>query len=410
MRALLLALSVLVACHGSKHDQTFAEGVQAICDLPDHVPAPDQRYDQRLAGVKQWADQHITNPEAKKVGNLETAKANQAALADAVKQAGVAHCKLLDNGMELQSFADAMKAVCAAPKEGAQEYFATHLLNAEVVRTFAALGEMNPDGRAEKLHALVTRAGLTECPALDRAGHAERAPTLAGEPGLEKLDGGAPVLTATTTGIVVEGKAIVAVQNGAVDPAELEGGATGRAIMRLRSFLTELRARIDESGKGPMPLVLVIDPTLPYRLLVGIVFSAEQAGFHGFQLAVHAGHDLDAIPLSLAEPAPPGAQPAGVRPIVTITKDHILLWSFSGLEGTLQKPLLEVAPDHVSDLRKAVAGIIARRKPAGDEARIVVMADSGIPVQKVAEVMAAVRTDEAGKPLFPTVLLSFGFD
>jgi biopolymer transport protein ExbD len=396
----------LFACHRS-NGQTFAEGVQALCDVPDHVPPPGQGYEQRLAGLQQWAEQNITNPDAKKLGTIDSVRANQGVLADAVKKAGIAHCKLLDNGMELQSFADAMKTVCAAPKDGMPEYFKTHLLNTEVVRTFAALGDVNPAERADKLHALIARAGLAECHALDLevTVTVEAAPTLTDEPGLEKLDPAGPVLTATTTGITVEGKAIVAVKDGSVDPAELEGGALGVEIPRVSKFLTEIRQHMTATV-----LRLAVDPTLTYRMLFSLAYTAQKAGFRDLALVVHAGHDLRAIPLTLPEKAPPGAGTAGLRLIVSITKDHLLLWSLSGTEGTLKKPAADVAPDHLADLRKAVAAIAERRKPQGDDQRIIVMADGAIPMQKVAEVMAAVRTDETGKPLFPTVLLSSGFE
>jgi biopolymer transport protein ExbD len=423
VRKTLIALSAVVGCHASQHGQTFAEGVQALCDLPDHVPEPGQRYDQRLVAVQQWAEQHITNADAKKLGSLEGARTNPIALANAVKTTGIAHCKLLDNALELQSFADAMKIVCGAPKKGSPDYLVTHLLNSEIARTFATLDNMNPGEQIATMHALVKRAGLTECPALEpvAAGSSEQAPTLADEPGLEKLDSGSPILRATANAIDVERKPVIALRDGTVDPADLEGGAMGLLIPTLRAFLSRLSEQIYTGGRtdpdtgiltiseNPAPLALVIDPKLSYGLLLSIVFTAKQAGFRDFAVVVHAGRDLKAIPLRLPHKAPPGAGRAGLKPVVSITKDHhMLLWSISGLEGTMQKPLVNLAPDETTALRKAVAAIVARRKTAGDE--IIVMADQGIAMQTIAEVMAAVRTDEAGKPLFPTVLLSSGFE
>jgi len=75
----------------------------------------------------------------------------------------------------------------------------------------------------------------------------------------------------------------------------------------------------------------------------------------------------------------------------------------------LQKPKLDVAPDHVADVRKALAEIAARRTPKADE-QIILMADGVIPMQKVAEAMAAMRSDDTGKPLFPSIVLSTGFE
>jgi len=91
-------------------------------------------------------------------------------------------------------------------------------------------------------------------------------------------------LVITPTGIVVEGKAIVSVSNGDVDPSEKEGGSLGIKIPRLTNFLAALhqqdlaqqqKAGIDPS-KAPAPELLIIaDRVTPYRLLVETMFSAK---------------------------------------------------------------------------------------------------------------------------------------
>src|SRR5258705_11293537 len=75
--------------------QSFRDGVQALCDVPDHVPDNGEPYDKRLAAVADWAEHQVTNPDAKQVGNLHDLAANRDALAAAVKKASVEHCKLL---------------------------------------------------------------------------------------------------------------------------------------------------------------------------------------------------------------------------------------------------------------------------------------------------------------------------
>jgi biopolymer transport protein ExbD len=104
-------------------------------------------------------------------------------------------------------------------------------------------------------------------------------------------------LVITPTAVVVEGKAVVSVANGDVDPAEKEGGSLGIKIPRLTNFLAALhqeeikqqqKAGIDPA-KAPVPELLIIaDRTTPYRLLVEVMFSAKQkeAGYKHFRLIV----------------------------------------------------------------------------------------------------------------------------
>lgn len=103
------------------------------------------------------------------------------------------------------------------------------------------------------------------------------------------------LLIITKTAIVVEGEEIVAVRNGDVDPSQKEGGADGRKIPRLSTFLGTLRGLHDQalrdSGK-PVPaipeLMIVADRSIPYGLLINVMFSAKQkeAGFKRFRLIV----------------------------------------------------------------------------------------------------------------------------
>ncbi|HSD89350.1 MAG TPA: biopolymer transporter ExbD [Kofleriaceae bacterium] len=104
-------------------------------------------------------------------------------------------------------------------------------------------------------------------------------------------------LVITPTGIVVEGKSIVSVNNGDVDPSEKEGGSLGIKIPRLSNFLASLRQeeirQLQRTGqdpsKAPPPELLIIaDRTTPYRLLIEVMFSAKQkeAGYKHFRLIV----------------------------------------------------------------------------------------------------------------------------
>ncbi len=114
----------------------------------------------------------------------------------------------------------------------------------------------------------------------------------------DELPEGASTLIITKNGVVIEGKSIVSVSNGQVDPAEKEGGSLGIKIPRLTNFLAALHAEEEakrrlkpgyDPAKAPPPELLVIaDRTTPYRLLVEVMFSAKQkeAGYKHFRLIV----------------------------------------------------------------------------------------------------------------------------
>jgi biopolymer transport protein ExbD len=120
----------------------------------------------------------------------------------------------------------------------------------------------------------------------------------------DELPEGASTLIITKTGIVVEGKSIVSVNNGDVDAAEKEGGTQGIKIPRLTNFLTALHAQEEalhrrqpgyDPAKAPPPELLIIaDRTTPYRLLLQVMFSAKQkeAGYKHFRLIVQKSYPL----------------------------------------------------------------------------------------------------------------------
>jgi len=120
----------------------------------------------------------------------------------------------------------------------------------------------------------------------------------------DELPEGASTLIITKTGIVVEGKSIVSVNNGDVDAAEKEGGTQGIKIPRLTNFLAALHAQEEalhrskpgyDPAKAPPPELLIIaDRTTPYRLLLQVMFSAKQkeAGYKHFRLIVQKSYPL----------------------------------------------------------------------------------------------------------------------
>jgi biopolymer transport protein ExbD len=126
---------------------------------------------------------------------------------------------------------------------------------------------------------------------------------IAGTVALPRTETDAPLpkkswtMVITPTGVVVEGKLIVSVANGDVDPAEKEGGSLGIKIPRLTNYLGALRseeikkllaAGKDPAKEDPPELLLIADRTTPYKLLIETMFSAKQkeAGFKRFKLIV----------------------------------------------------------------------------------------------------------------------------
>jgi hypothetical protein len=105
------------------------------------------------------------------------------------------------------------------------------------------------------------------------------------------------MLIITKNAIVIEGEPIVSISptTGDVDANQKEGGADGRKIPKLTTFLGKLRglqeAALRDEGR-PVPavpeLMIVADRTVPYNLLINVMFSAKQkeAGFKRFRLIV----------------------------------------------------------------------------------------------------------------------------
>lgn len=219
-----------------------------------------------------------------------------------------------------------------------------------------------------------------------------------------------PVIVATKTGVVVEGKAIVAIANGDVEPAEKEGGVLGLKIPRLEQFVRALVAAEHPPSDGAN---VVIDQSLPYRLAIEILFSAKSAPIKRFGLVAKMPGDLGIVPITLPDKVTDKPKPSGLKMVVAITKQKILLWSISGLEGTLQAPKLTVAIGEADKLTPALAEIVKRRFKGKREAvdrQILVMADGDVPMKIVMPVMFAIRAAGDGSELFPDIQLSTGFE
>ena len=103
-------------------------------------------------------------------------------------------------------------------------------------------------------------------------------------------------LIITPSAIVVEGVEIVPVTNGDVDASQKENNdAASRKIVKLTEYLGNLRRvhedvlRKDGKPVPPVPeLMIVADRTIPYGLLLSVMFSAKEkeAGYKRFRLIV----------------------------------------------------------------------------------------------------------------------------
>jgi biopolymer transport protein ExbD len=111
----------------------------------------------------------------------------------------------------------------------------------------------------------------------------------------EPLPENAVTLIVTPSAILLEGSEIVRVSGGSVDASAMDAGARSRKIVPLTKELAVVRAEEAQKAKDAgkeLPkvpeLFIIADRTIPFRLLVSIMFSAsiEEAGFKRFRLIV----------------------------------------------------------------------------------------------------------------------------
>ncbi len=218
-----------------------------------------------------------------------------------------------------------------------------------------------------------------------------------------------PILSATKQVIVIDGKPLIEIKNGDVDPSEKEGGAMGLKLPRIATFMG---AYVKESKTPPTGMLVALDQTTPYHLMIELLYSLKTTGIKNFDFVAKSGGKLGVIPLTLPEATPAAAiaKPAKnppVQPVVAVTKDKILVWSMSGTEGTLQKPKATLALTELDKLTQTLAAIKKRHAP---ETSLIVMCDGATPMSTVLALIAAIRTSSDGTALYPDVRLSGGFE
>lgn len=98
-------------------------------------------------------------------------------------------------------------------------------------------------------------------------------------------------VTVSTSAIVIEGDAVVAIRAGAVDASTKRDGPNGYYITPVVDTLTKHANRLKRLGAlggaafdGTM--LLLIDRSIPYRLVTEVLYSAGQAEFRNYRLVV----------------------------------------------------------------------------------------------------------------------------
>lgn len=111
----------------------------------------------------------------------------------------------------------------------------------------------------------------------------------------EKIPENELTLTIARESILVQGRTVVGVKNGAVDPSEKKDGALGLQIPKLSRLLGAMRASFEkelQAGGKQAPavpeLLIIADKTTPYKLLFEVILSSrsDEAGYRRFRLVL----------------------------------------------------------------------------------------------------------------------------
>ncbi len=167
-----------------------------------------------------------------------------------------------------------------------------------------------------------------------------------------------------------------------------------------------LQQRLDRFPGRAKALTMFLDRTTPYRSLIEIAVSAREAGVKELYFATQTSNGAVAAPLALLSPAELANVP-GI--MVSVLEREILIWSRSGLEGTLAKPKRSISFDHPHALRELTStleDIVQRWWLPRDARTVSLQADETVPVQTIAHVIGALRETTEGRVLFSSVALA----
>lgn len=286
-----------------------------------------------------------------------------------------------------QTARDAMQLVCdahaasgastAAPAERAQlvsHWLGERVTNAEVravVDSLAAQSER--DARLAVLGA-AKRFGVETCMWPDATLPVAVPETHSGtEPDTEP----GPLVIVSRTELVYEGTPVLALQDGAIDPRQLE-----KLGDRIKANPPSGRVRV------------AFDSTLPVKTAALVVESLARGGANDIAMLALQGGNLAVLPLHTRGDDKPEV-------MVGVTADQILVWSRSGKHGTRAKPLVSAPVDAgLGDLVRGLAIIRTAHRDALP--RVAVMFDERYDVAQIARIIGAIR------PALPSVTLQRG--
>lgn len=181
----------------------------------------------------------------------------------------------------------------------------------------------------------------------------------------------------------------------------------------------------DSPQSGPRTLTIAVGSDVPYETVMRVIASAsrESAGFTATEFLIAGSTKVGGLRqqqfdlrsrVAVIEENPPNAIERPLSLVVTITRDKLILWSLSGLEGTLKQPRVTLAPTDTKALTEALQDIVSRRWPDGNRDAssrdIVIMANSYVLMHSVLDIAAACRATSDGTELFPNIMFSVGFE
>jgi hypothetical protein len=213
-------------------------------------------------------------------------------------------------------------------------------------------------------------------------------------PGLVKATGLGPHVTFSKTEITIDNESVATVgTDGWIDASRAE------ALIHV----------LEGKANSDAPVAITLDAMVPYRRVGQLLDLLKRAGFRN--LALLAGNE-QMIPIELPDSAEING--AGLRPVVSLDRSQVRLWSASGQEGTRARPKLSMglgAQRDFAPLTRALAEIVKRRWPDGTRAAqdrtIIIVPDGNQPAQVLLELLAAVRSDGSTE-LFPNIFLAGG--
>lgn len=217
-----------------------------------------------------------------------------------------------------------------------------------------------------------------------------QAPDVSG-PGVVRVDKLAARISLSRTELRLDEDAIATLNDGALD----------------KDTLTKLMVALAPKAKVEQPIGIALDATLPYYRVTALLGALRNAGHKRLALLVGDGSLM--VPIDM----PDAKDVVGtVRPVVTVVRGRVKLWSQTGTEGTLAKPLLDHPLEKgTQPLTDALVAMVKRRWPTGErgmqDKAIFVQIGGAETAETLLRVIAAVRTSGTAE-LFPVIFLMGG--